>query len=59
MKLKKYFINKNIPEHDRDKIILMCKDKEVLWAKGVGINEKLRSQKIPPYKFEMEHLANE
>ena len=32
MKLKKYLINKNIPEHDRDKIVLLCKNKEVLWA---------------------------
>lgn len=60
MKLKKYFINKNIPEHDRDKIILICKDKEVLWAIGVGINEKLRSNtKIAPYKFEMEKIADD
>lgn len=54
MKLKKYFINKNIPEHDRDKIILLCKDKEVLWAIGVGISEKLRSKGVPDYKLSME-----
>ncbi len=54
MKLKKYFINKNIPEHDRDKIILLCKDKEVLWAVGVGISEKLRSKGVPDYKLSME-----
>ncbi len=57
MKLKKYFINKNIPEHDRDKIILLCKDKEVLWAVGVGISEKLRSKGVPDYKLSMEITA--
>lgn len=59
MKLKKYFINKNIPEHDRDKIILLCKDKEVLWAIGVGLSEKLRSKDTPKYKLEMEITENE
>lgn len=59
MKLKKYFINKNIPEHDRDKIVLLCKDNEVLWAIGVGVSEKFRSKGIPPYKLEMEKISND
>lgn len=59
MKLKKYFINKNIPEHDRDKIILLCKDKEVLWAAGVGLSEKLRSKDIPQYRLELEITDND
>lgn len=59
MKLKKYFINKNIPEHDRDKIVLLCKDKEVLWAVGVGVSEKFRADGIPPYKLEMEKIKDD
>ena len=59
MKLKKYFINKNIPEHDRDKIILLCKDKEVMWAIGTGLSEKLRSNGIPAYKLTMEIIKND
>lgn len=59
MKLKKYFINKNIPEHDRDKIILLCKGKEVLWAVGVGLSEKLRSKGVPEYKLCMEITDND
>ena len=59
MKLKKYFINKNIPEHDRDKIILLCKDKEVLWAIGAGVSEKFRNNSsVPPYKLELEKIAD-
>ncbi len=59
MKLKKYFINKNIPEHDRDKIILLCKEKEVLWVSGTGISEKLRSNGIPHYKLKLEKIKND
>ena len=54
MKLKKYFINKNIPEHDRDKTILLCKDNEVLWAVGVGISEKLRTVTLSTHKLKVE-----
>ena len=43
MKLKDYFIEKKVPEHLRDEIPLLCKGKEVLWAIGVGISEKLRA----------------
>ena len=43
VKLKDYFIEKKIPEHKRDSIPLLCKEKEVLWAIGVGLNEKLRA----------------
>ncbi len=57
MKLKKYFINKNIPEHNRNSIILLCKDKEVLWANGVGLSEKLRSNgSTPEYKIILEKI---
>ena len=42
-KLKDYFIEKKIPEHKRDEIPLLCSGKEVLWAIGVGISEKLRA----------------
>ncbi|MCD7879064.1 MAG: tRNA lysidine(34) synthetase TilS, partial [Candidatus Gastranaerophilales bacterium] len=59
MKLKKYFINKNIPEHDRDKVILFCKDSEVLWACGVGLNEKLRTRNNPTHKLIVENINND
>lgn len=41
-KLKKYFINKNIPQHKKDKIILLCKDGEVLWISGYGLSDKIK-----------------
>lgn len=41
-KLKKYFINKNIPQHKKDKIILLCKDSEILWVSGYGLSNKIK-----------------
>ena len=59
MKLKKYFINKNIPEHDRDKIVLLCKGNEVLWVVGIGLSEKLRTKDLPTHKLKMESLDDD
>lgn len=53
MKFKKYLINKNIPSHDRDKIILLCSGNEVLWAIGIGLSEKLRTTGTPTHKLEL------
>lgn len=53
MKLKKYFINKNIPGHKRDKILLLCQGSEVLWVSGVGMSEKLRVLDNPTHKIEL------
>ena len=44
IKLKDYFIEKKIPEHMRDDIPLLCDGKEILWAVGVGLSEKLRAE---------------
>lgn len=54
MKLKKYLINKNIPSHERDKIILLCKGNEVLWAVGIGLSEKIKTVDLPTHKLELE-----
>jgi tRNA(Ile)-lysidine synthase len=53
MKLKKFFINKAIPEYKRDEILLLTHKKEVLWAIGVGISEKLRANKKPTHIIEL------
>ncbi len=42
MKLKKYLISKNIPQHEKDKIILLCKEGEILWVSGYGLSDKLK-----------------
>lgn len=50
-KLKKYLINKGIPEFERDKLLLLANEEEILWIIGVGISELLRVNKIPTHKI--------
>jgi len=50
-KLKKYLINKGIPEFERDKLLLLTNEEEVLWVLGVGISELLRVNKIPTHEM--------
>lgn len=58
MKLKKYFINKGIFKHNRDKIILLAQNDKILWAKNVGLSNTLKvlddSKKI--YKVVIEKV---
>ena len=50
-KLKKYLINKGVPEFERDKLLLLMNEEEVLWVLGVGISELLRVNKIPTHEM--------
>lgn len=48
IKLKKYLINKGIPEFKRDSLPVLASDSEILWVAGVGLNELLRVKNIIP-----------
>ena len=50
-KLKKYLINKAIPEFERDKLLLLASEDEILWVPNVGISELLRVNKIPTHEI--------
>lgn len=52
MKLKKYLNSKGVPRHNRDKILLLCKDNEVLWVLGAGISDKIGVKGIPTHVIE-------
>ena len=41
-KLKKYLNEKKIPQHEKDKLIFLCKGNEVIWAAGLGLSEKAK-----------------
>ena len=41
-KLKKYLNEKKIPQHEKDKLVLLTCDNEVLWVAGVGLNDKIK-----------------
>lgn len=49
VKLKKYLINKGVPEHERDNLLLLTTENEILWVAGVGISEKLRVKDYPTH----------
>ena len=53
MKLKKYLNSKGVPRHNRDKIMLLCNEEEVLWVFGVGISNKIGVKINPTHVLEV------
>jgi tRNA(Ile)-lysidine synthase len=53
MKLKKYLINKGIPEFKRDSLPILATDSEILWVVGVGLSELVRVENIPTHILEV------
>lgn len=41
-KLKKYLNEKKVPQHQKDSLVFLCDDKEVLWAPGLGLSDKIK-----------------
>ena len=58
-KLKKYLNEKKIPNHDKDKLICLCKNNEVFWVAGYGLSENLKVEKIPTHIIKIERGAYE
>lgn len=54
MKLKKYLNSKGISQHEKDKLILLCKDSEVFWVAGVGLSNKLKVVNKPTHVIKLE-----
>lgn len=55
MKLKKYLINKKIPEHKRDKLVLLACGTEILWVGGVGVSDKIKTTTKPTHKISIKY----
>lgn len=53
-KLKKYLNAKAIPKDKRDKMLFLCKGKEVLWAAGLGLSEKIKVKENPTHILRLE-----
>lgn len=49
VRLKKYLINKGIPQHERDKLLLLTNEEEVLWVIGVGLSELIKVKTLPTH----------
>ena len=54
IKLKNYFINKGVPEFERDNILLLTTETEVLWVIGVGMSELLKVKDKPSHTLKLE-----
>ena len=48
-KLKKYLNSKKIPNHEKDNLLFLAQGKEILWAAGIGISEKIRVKTKPTH----------
>lgn len=53
-KLKKYLMSKQIPKHERDNLVFLCKDNEILWAPGLGISDKIKVVTQPTHVLKLE-----
>ena len=41
-KLKKFLNEKKIPQHEKDSLIFLCDNEEILWAPGLGLSDKIK-----------------
>ena len=53
MKLKKYLNAKGINRHNRDDLLLLANDEEILWVSGVGLSNKIAVSKLPTHVIEI------
>ncbi len=53
MKLKKYMNAKGVPKHNRDDILLLCTETEILWVLGVGLSSKIGVKNKPTHVLEV------
>ena len=57
MKLKKYLNSKGIFQHDKDELILLAKDSQILWVAGVGLSDKLKVVNKPSHVLELSNTG--
>lgn len=50
-KLKKYLNSKKIPNYQKDKLLFLTNDKEVLWAINIGISDKIKVIGHPTHRM--------
>lgn len=53
-KLKKYLNNKKVPNYQKDSLLFLCKDNEVLWAPSLGISDKIKVVNKPTHVLKLE-----
>ncbi|MBP3820757.1 tRNA lysidine(34) synthetase TilS [bacterium] len=55
-KLKKYLNEKKIPNHKKDELLFLAQGKEILWAVGLGLSEKVKVKSIPTHIIKVERI---
>lgn len=55
MKLKKFLNSKGIMQHEKNELVLLCKDSEVLWVCGVGLSNKLKVVNKPTHVIRLKN----
>lgn len=50
-KLKKYLNEKKIPNHQKDKLLFLTQDNEILWAINSGISDKIKVTSKPTHRL--------
>ncbi len=55
--LKKYLNGKKIPKHEKENLIYLCKNNEVLWVPGIGISDKIKVKDVPTHIIKLEKRA--
>ena len=56
-KLKKFLNEKKVPKHEKDSLIFLCKDNEILWAPGFGISDKIKVVTTPTHVIKLRKEA--
>ena len=54
-KLKKYLMEKKIPQHERDNLILLTDGHEILWVAGIGLSDKIKTTTKPTHKISIKY----
>ncbi len=52
-KLKKYLNELKIPNHEKDNLLFLAQEKEILWAVGLGISDKIKVKTKPTHRIEV------
>lgn len=50
-KLKKYLNEKKIPNHEKENLLFLCSENEILWAIGLGISNKIKVTDKPTHRI--------
>lgn len=52
-KLKKYLNAKKIPNHQKNNLLFLVQGEEVLWAIGLGINDRIKITSQPTHRLQL------